>query len=51
MDDSGLTKRFVLKYSTVDEYFKAMQTEATQKQIKWPIYRGEFMSNENIAPL
>lgn len=39
---TGKTRKFLVQYSTLNDYFQAIQNEASQTGIKWPVYRGDI---------
>lgn len=45
--EDGKVKKIRLKFSKLGTYFKDMQEEALQRDITWPIYKGDFLLRDD----
>lgn len=46
--ENPLGKKFLFKYSTVDEYFTAVKEEGKAANITWPLHTGDFFPYNGV---
>jgi hypothetical protein len=43
-----LSRKFKFKYSTVDDYFKALKVEQERNNLQWPQFTGDFFPYNGV---